>query len=361
MLVVLSPHSSTDSAPECLPGARTSDSPHVPNHRLIAKHGDPRVVETLDRLIDHLRGRGLHAVLDDLSAEALSSTGTPVVARRDLGRRCDLIIVVAGDGTFLSAARSLADQGVPLLGVNLGRLGFLADVMPDEMTDRLDEILNGEFIEERRFLLDVSVVRADEAIFAGSALNEAVTHKSSMARLVEFETHIDGHLVNRQRSDGLIVATPTGSTAYALSGGGPILHPSLDAIVLVPICPHTLSSRPIVVAAGSRVEVVLADEEGREQRAALVRRADHRGARCRRSDCHPQAPARSASHPPRRPRVLRNAPRQAALGEGVVGSRPGHSWPPRISTVEPGCRRGSRHERSRLQQALPAESPEEMR
>ena len=228
---------------------------------LIAKHGDPRVVETLDRLIDLLHGRGLHAVLDDLSAEALSSTGMPVVARHDLGRRCDLIIVVAGDGTFLSAARSLADQGVPLLGVNLGRLGFLADVMPDEMTDRLDEILHGEFIEERRFLLDVGVVRGDEVIFAGLALNEAVTHKSSMARLVEFETHIDGHLVNRQRSDGLIVATPTGSTAYALSGGGPILHPSLDAIVLVPICPHTLSSRPIVVAAGSRVEVVLADED----------------------------------------------------------------------------------------------------
>ena len=227
---------------------------------LIAKHGDPRVGETLDRLIDLLHRRGLDAVLDDLSADALPSAGMPVVARHDLGRRCDLIIVVAGDGTFLSAARSLTDQGVPLLGVNLGRLGFLADVMPDEMGDRLNEILNGEFIEERRFLLDVRVVRGDESIFVGSALNEAVTHKSSMARLVEFETHIDGHLVNRQRSDGLIVATPTGSTAYALSGGGPILHPSLEAIVLVPICPHTLSSRPIVVAAGSRVEVVLADE-----------------------------------------------------------------------------------------------------
>ena len=227
---------------------------------LIAKHGDPRVGETLDRLIDLLHVRGLNAVLDDQSAGALLRTGMPVIARHDLGRKCDLIIVVAGDGTFLSAARTLADQDVPLLGVNLGRLGFLADVMPDEMADRLNEVLDGDFIEERRFLLDVTVVRGAGNVFAGLALNEAVTHKSSMARLVEFETHIDGHLVNSQRSDGLIVATPTGSTAYALSGGGPILHPSLDAIVLVPICPHTLSSRPIVVGAGSLVEVVLADE-----------------------------------------------------------------------------------------------------
>ena len=227
---------------------------------LIAKHGDPRVGETLDRLIALVQRRGLDAVLDDQSAGALLRDDMPVVARDGLGRRCDLIIVVAGDGTFLSAARTLADQDVPLLGVNLGRLGFLADVMPHEMADRLNEILDGDFIEERRFLLDVAVVRGSAPVFVGPALNEAVTHKSSMARLVEFETHINGHLVNSQRSDGLIVATPTGSTAYALSGGGPILHPSLDAIVLVPICPHTLSSRPIVVRGDSLVEIVLADE-----------------------------------------------------------------------------------------------------
>ena len=227
---------------------------------LIAKLGDPRVGQTLDRLVAMLRERNLEVVLDRQSREAYSDSDLPVVARDMLGRQCDLIVVVAGDGTFLSAARSLVDQDVPLLGVNLGRLGFLADVMPDEMPERLHEILDGEFVEERRFLLDVTVERSGGCIFSGPALNEAVTHKSSMARLVEFETHIDGCLVNSQRSDGLIVATPTGSTAYALSGGGPIVHPSLDAIVLVPICPHTLSSRPVVVGGESVVEVVLGDD-----------------------------------------------------------------------------------------------------
>ena len=285
---------------------------------LIAKHGDPRVDETLGRLIGMLRARGLDVVLDDESRGAYPGHRLPVVARGALGRRCDLIVVVAGDGTFLSAARSLADQNVPLLGVNLGRLGFLADVMPGEMSDRLSEILDGDFIEERRFLLDVTVERGTGRVFSGPALNEAVTHKSSMARLVEFETHIDGHLVNSQRSDGLIVATPTGSTAYALSGGGPIVHPALDAIVLVPICPHTLSSRPDRGRRRKRGRG-RARRRCREQRAALVRRPDDGGARGRGSHLDPQAPSRPAPHPSRRPRVLRDPESEAALGEGTVG------------------------------------------
>ena len=237
--------------------AQTLDRPVFQTIGFIAKRDDPRVGETLARLTGLLRRRGLDAVLDAGSRDACPGDDFPVVERAALGERCDLVVVVAGDGTFLGAARSLVDHDVPLLGVNLGRLGFLADVMPDEMPARLDEILDGDFVEERRFLLDVAVERGDGRVFSGPALNEAATHKSSMARLVEFETYIDGHLVNSQRSDGLIVATPTGSTAYALSGGGPILHPSLDAIVLVPICPHTLSSRPIVVGGGSVVEIVL--------------------------------------------------------------------------------------------------------
>ena len=261
--MILSPPSPTPS----LPGVPTERA-QVPNHPmfrtvgLIAKHGDARVGRTLMRLVDMLHARGLDVVLDARSRDAYPDADFRTAARGELGRRCDLVVVVAGDGTFLSAARSLVDQGVPLLGVNLGRLGFLADIMPDEMADRLNEILDGDFVEERRFLLEVTVERDAGRVFAGTALNEAVAHKSSMARLVEFETRIDGHLVNRQRSDGLIVATPTGSTAYALSGGGPIVHPSLDAIVLVPICPHTLSSRPIVVGGGSIVEVVLGDGAG---------------------------------------------------------------------------------------------------
>ena len=226
---------------------------------LIAKHGDSRIGKTMGRLVGVLRERGVEIVLDARSRHAYPGSDMTTVSRDELGKRCDLVVVVAGDGTFLSAARSLVDHDVPLLGVNLGRLGFLADVMPDEMSDRLNEILDGDFVEERRLLIEATVERGADRIFSGTALNEAATHKSSMARLVEFETFIDGHLVNRQRSDGLIVATPTGSTAYALSGGGPIVHPSLDAIVLVPICPHTLSSRPIVVGGGSVVEVVLGD------------------------------------------------------------------------------------------------------
>ena len=239
--------------------AQTQNRPMFRTVGLIAKHGDARVGETLTRLVRLLRARGLNVVLDARSRDAYPRSDMTTVAREALGRQCDLVVVVAGDGTFLGAARSLVDQGVPLLGVNLGRLGFLADIMPDEMSDRLNEILDGDFAEERRFLLEVEVRRGADRAFTGTALNEAVTHKSSMARLVEFETYIDGHLVNSQRSDGLIVATPTGSTAYALSGGGPIVHPSLDAIVLVPICPHTLSSRPVVVGGGSDVEVVLGD------------------------------------------------------------------------------------------------------
>lgn len=222
---------------------------------LIAKPGDPRVAETLEQLVALLRSSQAEVLFDAESAEKLPSLGLPVVDRQSLGRRSDLVIVVAGDGTFLNAARSLVDLDVPLLGVNLGRLGFLADVMPAEMADRLQEVFAGEYEEESRFLLDARVVRDGKDVFHGVALNEIVAHKWHIARLIQFETYINDRLVNTQRSDGLIVATPTGSTAYALSGGGPILHPGLDAVVLVPICPHTLSSRPLVVSADSEIEI----------------------------------------------------------------------------------------------------------
>jgi len=222
---------------------------------LIGKHGDESVARTLELLVDLLRSAGADGLFDAESAEKLPSFGLPVVDRQTLGRRSDLVIVVAGDGTFLNAARSLVDLDVPLLGVNLGRLGFLADVMPAEMNDRLTDVIAGDYDEERRFLLDARVVRDGQEIFSGSALNEVVAHKWHIARLIQFQTYIDGRLVNTQRSDGLIVATPTGSTAYSLSGGGPILHPGLEAVVLVPICPHTLSSRPLVVAADSEFEI----------------------------------------------------------------------------------------------------------
>lgn len=224
---------------------------------LITKDADRQVTATLTELVTYLRASGRRILIDVESARANTGSELDAVARSELGEICDLVIIVAGDGTFLEAARDLSDSNTPLLGINLGRLGFLADIMPGEMTARLDDILQGRFEEEQRFLLAASVLRDDERLYQGSALNEVVAHKGSIPRLVEFETHVDGRLLNVQRSDGLIVCTPTGSTAYSLSGGGPILHPALDAIGLVPICPHTLSSRPLVVGGGSEIVIML--------------------------------------------------------------------------------------------------------
>lgn len=227
---------------------------------LIVKHGDERVAATVETLVSFLRERSVDIRLDAGSARGLPGFELPLTERGMLARSCDLVIIVGGDGTFLNAACSLVGADVRLLGVNLGRLGFLTDIMPAEMTERLHEIFSGQFSEEERFLLHAVVERDGEVLAETNALNEVVVHKWNLARLIEFETWIESRLVNRQRSDGLIVSTPTGSTAYALSGGGPILYPSLDAVVLVPICPHTLSNRPIVVDATCRIEVVLRNQ-----------------------------------------------------------------------------------------------------
>jgi len=224
---------------------------------LISKYGAIAVGATLRRLVDYLQTCGLDITLDESAAEHLPDSTLTCVERPELAARCDLVIVVGGDGTILNAGRSLADTGVPLVGVNLGRLGFLADVSPDHMTDQLDQILAGDYALEERALLHAAVFREDRCINTGDALNDVVIHKWDVARMIELEVRIDGQLLNTQRSDGLIVATPTGSTAYALSGGGPILHPSLDAMLLVPICPHSLSNRPIVINETSAVDVIV--------------------------------------------------------------------------------------------------------
>ncbi len=227
---------------------------------LVCKHHDARVAHTADALIALLRTHGATIVMDEQSVPACPCPGLDTMARERLGSDCDLIIVVGGDGTFLSVARSLDAPRARLLGINLGRLGFLADLSPADMETHLGPILAGEFDEDLRFLLDTRIRSNGRERAALCALNEIVVHKHNVARLLQFETYIDGLLLNSQRSDGLIVATPTGSTAYALSGGGPILHPNLDAVVLVPIAPHTLSSRPIVVDSDSRIEIVIRDE-----------------------------------------------------------------------------------------------------
>ncbi|HHH43830.1 MAG TPA: NAD(+) kinase [Gammaproteobacteria bacterium] len=224
---------------------------------LISKIGEPVVTETLARLTAQLAAHGLRVILDDSAATHFSQPSEPVMERARLAAECDLAIVVGGDGTMLNAARSLAEAEVPVLGVNLGRLGFLTDVSPDEMQERLDEVLAGHYEEERRTLIHAMVIRGSETISASDALNDVVIHKWDIARMIEVDTWIDQRFLNSLRADGLIVSTPTGSTAYALSGGGPILDPALEALVLVPICPHTLSNRPIVVSDQVGIDILL--------------------------------------------------------------------------------------------------------
>ena len=226
---------------------------------LIGKYGDPNIRDRLVTLQQWLKLQGMRVLLDESTAQSLPDLSIPIATRQEIGERCDLVIVIGGDGSFLNAARSLADFPVALLGVNLGRLGFLADISPTDMTQTLGKILAGDYVEEKRLLVQAQILRNDEVLFENCALNDIVLHQWDVARMIEMETSIDGHHVYRLRADGLIVSTPTGSTAYALSGGGPIIHPELELLELVPICPHTLNNRPLVVSASSNIEILLCD------------------------------------------------------------------------------------------------------
>lgn len=222
------------------------------------------VTETLQRLITFLRSRGLNIIIGDHIQHLLDPQylqDARISSRKMIGEVSDLIIVVGGDGSLLAAARTLARYDVPVLGVNRGRLGFLTDVSPDEIEQLVGEVLDGKYHIEKRFLLDVTVKRNGEPIGTADALNDVVLNSGTSAKMIEFELYIEGEFVYRQRSDGLIISTPTGSTAYSLSGGGPIMHPRLDAIVLVPMFPHTLTSRPIVVDGNSEIKIVICEND----------------------------------------------------------------------------------------------------
>ncbi|KAA0014160.1 NAD(+) kinase [Billgrantia pellis] len=225
------------------------------NIGLIGRLGSSEVVDTLKRLMRFLDGGGYHVIVEDRTATVLLDHGHPEASRRTLGELCDLVIVVGGDGSLLGAARTLCHSGTLVLGVNRGRLGFLTDISPNELEERVGEVLTGRFEVEERFLLDAELYRDGAQVGSGDALNEVVLHPGKAVRMIEFELFIDNQFVYSQRSDGLIMATPTGSTAYALSGGGSIMHPKLDVIELVPMFPHTLSSRPIVIDAASEIRV----------------------------------------------------------------------------------------------------------
>lgn len=223
---------------------------------LVGKPDDDAVHETLARLGEHLARSSHRVLVDEDSVPAHVLPGAERLPRARFAGTVDLVIAVGGDGTLLHTARLLATTDVPILGVNRGRLGFLVDVSPGCLHE-IDAVLEGDYIADDRMLLSAQIRCGEQVLSEGLALNDVVLHRWNTSRMIDFETWIDGQLCNRHRSDGLIVSTPTGSTAYAMAGGGPIVHPDVDAISLVPICPHTLSNRPLVIGADSTVEIVV--------------------------------------------------------------------------------------------------------
>ena len=223
---------------------------------LIGKYKTPEITEPLMRLAAFLSGKGVAVVVNTRTAENISQHPYQEISLEEMGGKVDLAIVLGGDGTMLNIVRTLAPYGVPLVGVNQGRLGFLTDISVETMQQTISAMLDGKFVTEQRMLLTMQILRGKVEVFQSLAFNEVVLHRGNISSMIEFEVRIDGEYLYNQRADGLIVATPTGSTAYSLSAGGPILHPSLDLIALVPVCPHNLSNRPIVVKSESRVEIL---------------------------------------------------------------------------------------------------------
>ena len=227
---------------------------------LIGKQAHQGANLSLKALIVYLTKRGCRILVETNTAQELNAGGFESTNITEISKQADLAIVVGGDGNMLGAARVLAEYNVAVVGVNRGNLGFLTDINPDDIESQLDSIFDGDCQIEQRFLLEVEVYRDGKVQSKDTAVNEVVIHHGKVAHMMEFEVYLDDNFVFSQRSDGLIVATPTGSTAYSLSGGGPILTPNLDALTLVPMFPHTLSSRPIVVDANSTVRLKVSPE-----------------------------------------------------------------------------------------------------
>jgi NAD+ kinase len=225
---------------------------------LIGKYRSTAIAGPLRELAAHLRGRGVEVLIDRLTASNIGMDPARACTLEEIGPRAGLAIVIGGDGTMLNIARTLAPFGVPLVGVNQGRLGFLTDIPLDAMVPGIDRILDGHYSAEPRLLIEASIVPEEGGAASPPpvlAFNDVVVSKGERAGMVEFDIRIGRQYVNRLRADGLIIASPTGSTAYALSSGGPIIHPSVAVFGLVPISPHTLSNRPIVIGAGSTLEI----------------------------------------------------------------------------------------------------------
>ncbi|MCL1077932.1 NAD(+) kinase [Parashewanella spongiae] len=228
---------------------------------LIGKPHHQDTNTTLKALNYWLREEGLDVVIEERVAKDIDTTATPV-SLLELGRQCDLAIVVGGDGNMLGAARVLSRFDIGVIGVNRGNLGFLTDLDPENFESCLSKVLEGDFETEHRFLLEAEVHRHGKLKSSNTAVNETVLHPGKIAHMIEFEVYIDDKFMYSQRADGMIVSTPTGSTAYSLSAGGAILTPNLDALILVPMFPHTLSCRPIVVDANSTIKLLVSPDNG---------------------------------------------------------------------------------------------------
>jgi NAD+ kinase len=224
---------------------------------LVAKPDANEAQRVVRQLIDWLQGHGLTVVVEKETAALAPQATATAVAKPDLPGQVDALIVLGGDGTLLSMARAVGDLGVPILGVNLGFLGFLTATTLDEMSGALRALVAGELAIDERMMLRARVIRGGQELGEHLALNDVVITKSAMSRIIDLTVSVDGRHATSYRADGLIISTPTGSTAYNLSAGGPILFPTMDAVVLTPIAPHTLSNRPIVLPASQRIDVTL--------------------------------------------------------------------------------------------------------
>ena len=235
----------------------TAVTPVFATIAIIGKYQSPEVAESVASLAGFLRQRGLTVLIEQETAGALAAGDFVVADHGQIGARADLAVVLGGDGTMLNSARRLAQFGVPLLGVNQGRLGFMTDIARGTMLEGVAAVLDGAYTSEQRFMLNAEVWRDGVKVFQAQALNDVVANKGDVGRMIELEVKVDGELIHVLRADGLIVCTPTGSTAYALSANGPILHPAVAGIAIVPLCPHALTHRPITISDQSVVEICL--------------------------------------------------------------------------------------------------------
>ena len=229
----------------------------VRNCALIGRFVDARVAESMSALLPHLKSRGIQVLVMEGADIPDGLNGVTRLPEEEVASQADLLIAIGGDGTLLYGARMVARHNVPLLGINRGRLGFLTDVMPQDMLPHVDAALEGKLDREERTLLRACLRRGDGTVVESLALNDIVLQKAATGRMLDFETRVNGKFVNSHSGDGIVVATATGSTAYALSCGGPIVEPHLDVLVMAPICAHTMSDRPIVVSSRSKIEVKL--------------------------------------------------------------------------------------------------------